>query len=153
MGGKYGPPPRNSLARILKIFMRGRPALEKIAKKNPRFAKRLAFALDFPDAVLNEPMPPPKPAQELKYKNWLAPGYLKKGYGGSKEWPFDFNHAVEQEGYRRGIVRAIANKVDYNWEWRREAALDMKLVLEIVEELGSQSTPVSKRWLPWNWNK
>jgi len=112
-----------------------RGALDEIKKKNPRLAKRLAFAFDYPDTVINEPLPPPKPPVEQFYKNYLRPGYLQKGYGGSKEWPFDFARAVEQQGYRMGIKRAILNKKDYNWDWRKKAALWMVEVDDVVDEL------------------
>lgn len=127
-----------------------RPALEKISKKDPRFARRLAFAFDYPDVVLQQPMPPPKPIPDRAYANWLAPGYLQKGYGGTKEWPFDFAMAVRKEGYRRGIVRAIANKRDYNWEWRKEAALWIQEVEEVLRELEDYAKKPSELWKKYN---
>jgi len=127
--------------------MSKRPALERIHKKDPRFAKRLAFAFDFPDVVLSQPMPPARPIPARTYNNWLAPGYLQRGYGGTREWPFDFGMAVRRglEVSRLGddtlVLFKASSESDPLWEvvfsdsLKRSSTSNISLNLEQVVSL------------------
>jgi len=74
-------------------------------------------------------MPPPAPRVYYP-RELLAPGYLRRGYGGTRKWPFSKEKAFREPGYQRGIRNAIRNPV-YARPWRTAAARR----LEEVEEM------------------
>jgi len=93
--------------------------------------RRIAFALAYPDVVLNDPdMRPAPPSTRYYPRELLRPGYLRRGYGGTKEWPFDKEKAFQEPGYQRGIRRAVRNPA-YSLAWRQAAAR----LLEEVDEM------------------
>lgn len=93
--------------------------------------RRIDFALQYPDTVLNDPDMRSRPPERKYYpRELLAPGYLRRGYGNSKHWPFDKEKAYREPGYQAGIRRAIRNPA-YARPWREAAAR----LLEEVEEM------------------
>jgi len=84
-----------------------------------------------PDAYLASAAAMPPPAPRVYYpRELLAPGYLRRGYGGSKKWPFSKEKAFREPGYQRGIRNAVRNPA-YARPWRTAAARR----LEQVEEM------------------
>lgn len=92
-----------------------------------KFHKRLRYALEYPDAFLEQVDTPGRSRPDVRFRprGLLAPGYLKKGYGGTTQWPFDFFKALTEDGYRRGITNAIKSPA-FNSVWRHRAAEWMK---------------------------
>jgi len=84
-----------------------------------------------PDAYLASQAAMPPPAPRVYYpRELLAPGYLRRGYGGTRKWPFSKEKAFREPGYQRGIRNAIRNPA-YARPWRTAAARR----LEEVEEM------------------
>lgn len=94
-------------------------------------ATRVArYALENPDDVLERGAPPPPTPR--KVHNLLPPGYLRKGYGGSKYWPFGIKQAVQEPGYLKGVI-AASNNPAYNSVWRYETKRRLEMVYAIIE--------------------
>jgi len=87
-----------------------------------KFQRRLRFALEYPDAFLAQQDTPGTHRPDVSFapRGLLEPGYLRPGYGGTKQWPFDFYKALTEDGYRRGIQRALGNRA-FNSVWRHVA--------------------------------
>lgn len=97
-------------------------------------AKRMRFALDFPEqniASAEREMIARGPGIISTTRKFLPPGYLQRGYNGSKYWPFSIKKAVREIGYRRGVRRAIVDK-DFHPAWRHFAIRYMWLVRDIL---------------------
>lgn len=94
--------------------------------------RRSWFIPNNPDAYLasNEAQPPP-PAR-WQPREWLAPGYLRRGYGNVKKWPFSKEKAYLEPGYQRGVRRAINSPV-YAQPWRQAARKRLREVEEMEE--------------------
>jgi len=68
------------------------------------------------------------PRKELvREPGLLPPG--GKGYGGFDEWPFDWNHALSNTGYRTGIRNALDN-VNFSVSWREAARNKLRRLLD-----------------------
>lgn len=92
--------------------------------------KRIRFALDHPETVLESEPRPLKRVPEAP-RGLLPPGLYQKGYGGVEYYPFSIRKAVSEAGYRRGILRAMKNPA-YNTTWRAEAAYYMEITYDII---------------------
>lgn len=96
-------------------------------KKTHRGVSRdVQFALDYPDAVLAQDNILLR-RQTPKSVGLLPPG--GPGYGGTNEWPFDWNQALTQTGYRTGIRNALQNP-RFNVSWRAAAREKLKRCLD-----------------------
>lgn len=119
---------------------------------NDRFWRGMRFALEYPDAFLAQQDTPGSHRPDVSLPEpqmLLKPGYLQPGYGGTKQWPFDYRKAKEEYGYRKGIARALMNR-RFHPEWRREAREWMDLLFAEYMESGE---PDYEEGDFWEWVK
>lgn len=79
-------------------------------------AKRLKFAIDYPDTILRQQGDAPGfvRANAPRAKAFADP--KGPGYGGN-QWPFDIEKAMREQKYRNGLRNAITSTwVDDNWK-------------------------------------
>lgn len=84
------------------------------------------------DLILSEKKAPPLEVPQ-RGLGLLPPGYLQVGYGRVKYWPFSVKVAVENKGYRWGVIRATKNPA-FNDAWRGAADYLLNMVYEILSK-------------------
>jgi len=101
-------------------------------------AKRLRFAIDYPDVILTQSGDAPdfKRARAPRAKAFAE--RTGPGYGGGA-WPFSVERAMRDQGYRNGLRKAITNTwADDTWRavaksWFLEMMSDL-IALEMIAE-------------------
>lgn len=119
-------------------MQRGWPTKSKLTQYQKRKVDFALFNERTVDLILDEKKKP-RVQEPQRGLGLLPPGYLMRGYGDVKFWPFSVKEAVSKKGYRWGVIRATKNPA-FNDAWRK-AADDL---LDTVYQILSKNRPLEE---------